>query len=400
MCIRDSIRIEDVRSNLEVCRKKKLKLDYFQIDDGWQLNVGDWLEMKPDFRGKMKRLADEIHKSGYKAGLWLAPLVATVDSNVFREHPDWFITDKKSLITRGKSYAGYNPGWAGGFYLGLDITHPEAMNYVRTVIRTVVHDWGYDVIKLDFLYGAAMSGLCKNNRHTRAERMLAAMQAIRDEAGAHTFIIGCGIPIMQGIGIVNGNRIGEDVAPYWVGKDDIQWGGESHVGTRNSLRNTLTRLHFHRKFWLNDPDCLMIRDTETELTARERKLLRDVICVSNGMLVISDDLKKLSNARIEEIRESFEFSKSLAKGRVFTLGLMDSSHPCFLLNTAGALLAMNYSDEPASPRLDTAQFERIFKRMGRKSPSRFTDENGKKHTAEKLEAGIMVEPHGSLLLRF
>ncbi len=29
---------------------------------------------------------------------------------------------------------------------------------------------------------------------------------------------------------------------------------------RNCVRNTLTRLFMHRQWWINDPDCIMLRD--------------------------------------------------------------------------------------------------------------------------------------------
>ena len=45
---------------------------FFQIDDGYQTHVGDWLSVKPKF-GDMKQLTDTIHEQGIKAGLWLAP---------------------------------------------------------------------------------------------------------------------------------------------------------------------------------------------------------------------------------------------------------------------------------------------------------------------------------------
>ena len=178
-----NITSEDILSNLAVCKKRKLKLDYFQIDDGWQRCVGDWLEMKPEFEGKMKHLADEIHRAGYKAGLWLAPFSATLSSHVFRRHPDWFIKDPSSLITGMKSYAGINPGWSGALFFGLDMTHPGAEEYVRRVVRTAVREWGYDVLKLDFLYSASLVGRCRNDSIGRAERLMKGLAAIREEAG-------------------------------------------------------------------------------------------------------------------------------------------------------------------------------------------------------------------------
>jgi len=394
------LKIDDILENLDVCRKKKLRLDYFQIDDGWQLNVGDWLEMKPDFAGKMAYLAEEIHRAGYRAGLWLAPLSATIASNIFKKNPDWFIRGGLPVLTKGKSYAGFNPGWSGGFFFGLDVTNPGAMEYLRKVIRTAAGEWGYDVLKLDFLYSGALSGSCVNNSLTRAERMKMALGAIREEAGADTFILGCGIPIMQGIGIVDGNRIGEDVSPNWIEKDEKTWGGESHVGTRNALRNTLNRAYMHRRLWLNDPDCLMIRDTDTNLSESERKMLRDVICVSNGMLIISDNLSRVSEEKFAEIRECIAFSKTLNGGKVYPLGVMDTSHPTYLLNTAGALLALNFGDESSVVPLDAEQIARIFKSNGIKIPKAFIAETGERFGLRELAQGLALKARSSLVLTF
>ncbi len=395
-----NLKIDDILENLDVCRKKKLPLDYFQIDDGWQLNVGDWLEMKPDFDGKMAYLSDEIHRAGYKSGLWLAPLSATIASNIFKKNPKWFIRGGLPILTKGRAYAGFNPGWSGGFFFGLDVTNPEAMEYLRTVIHTAAREWGYDVLKLDFLYSGALAGSCADNSLTRAERLKSALNAIREEAGPETFILGCGMPIMQGIGIVDGNRIGGDVSPNWIEKDEKTWGGESHVGTRNSLRNTLTRAYMHRRLWLNDPDCLMIRDTDTELSESERKMLRDVICISNGMLILSDNLARVTEEKFVEIRQCIAFSKKLNRGKVYPLGVMDTPHPAYLLNTAGALLALNFGDENSVVPLDADQLSRIFKSNGIKMPRAFTAETGEKFTLRELSRGLALEARSSIILTF
>lgn len=50
----------------------------------------------------------------------------------------------------------------------------------------------------------------------------------------------------------------------------------------------------HRRLWLNDPDCLMLRARETQLTDGERQALAWTIAGSGGMLLISDDMSLLS----------------------------------------------------------------------------------------------------------
>ena len=63
-----------------------------------------------------------------------------------REHPDWL------LLHEGKPwYCGCN--W-GGFY-ALDIDNPEFQAYLKAVFTRVLDEWGFDLVKLDFLYAAA-----------------------------------------------------------------------------------------------------------------------------------------------------------------------------------------------------------------------------------------------------
>ncbi len=52
----------------------------------------------------------------------------------------------------------------------------------------------------------------------------------------------------------------------------------------------------HRRLWLNDPDCLMLRQRETSLNRNERGALAAAIAVSGGMLLLSDDMSLLGPA--------------------------------------------------------------------------------------------------------
>ena len=69
----------------------------------------------------------------------------------------------------------------------------------------------------------------------------------------------------------------------------------SAVSTLNALRNVLSRWWMHDSLWLNDPDCLMVRDTDTALTPDEVRTLATVIALSGGMVLDSDNLRKLSD---------------------------------------------------------------------------------------------------------
>jgi alpha-galactosidase len=51
----------------------------------------------------------------------------------------------------------------------------------------------------------------------------------------------------------------------------------------------------HRKLWLNDPDCLMLRSDETRMSARAIEAWARAVGVSGGMALVSDDLALLGD---------------------------------------------------------------------------------------------------------
>jgi alpha-galactosidase len=89
------------------------------------------------------------------------------------------------------------------------------------------------------------------------------------------------------VGIVDGMRIGPDVAPYWGA-------GSADPGTAPAIDAIVTRSFMHRRLWLNDPDCVMLRAEETGLSSDEREALAWTIAASGGMLLVSDDMGLLS----------------------------------------------------------------------------------------------------------
>ena len=66
-------------------------LRYVQIDDGYQPAMGDWLEPGKAFGGDLGGVLREIRKRGFEPAIWVAPFIAEAGSNLFRNHPDWFM---------------------------------------------------------------------------------------------------------------------------------------------------------------------------------------------------------------------------------------------------------------------------------------------------------------------
>ena len=288
-----------VRHNLQ--RAVDWPFEVFQIDDGYQAAVGDWLSTNERFPTELGGLAEPIRSAGLTPGIWLAPFLVAPDSTLARDHPDWIATHPS-----GRPLIGMvNPGW-GGPVLTLDTTRPEVLDHLERTAAALV-EAGFPYLKLDFTYAPSLSGRFADPTRTPAERVRAGMEAVRRGAGDHAFLLGCGLPLGAGVGVVDGMRIGADVAPWWDVQPD-QWNPPGYTGvepaTSHAWVNTLTRSFMHRRLWLNDPDCLMLRTSDTKLSPEAARAWALAVGVSGGMALVSDDLALLgadARALLDEV---------------------------------------------------------------------------------------------------
>jgi alpha-galactosidase len=290
----------DLRTNL--ARAAEWPFDVFQLDDGFQPAIGDWLTTNDKFPTELDGLAAAIAAEGRTPGVWIAPFLVGPDSEVARRHPDW----RAVHLASGTPLVGMvNDGW-GGAVDTLDTTNPEVLDHLEGVARGLV-DAGYPYLKLDFTYAPSIHGGYADPSRTPAQRVRAGFEAIRRGAGAATFLLGCGAPLGAAVGLVDGMRIGADVAPWWH-VQDFQYRPPGHTGgepaTVNAWRNTLSRSFLHRRLWLNDPDCLMLRAERTALEPEQMRAWALAVGVSGGMALVSDDLSLLgpdARALLDEV---------------------------------------------------------------------------------------------------
>jgi alpha-galactosidase len=304
----------DVMANLARAGGDGWPFSVFQVDDGYQAAIGDWLTTSDRFARATEpgegvgRLAAAISEAGYQAGLWLAPFLVAPDSAVATEHPDWVAR----MPDGGDPLPGsFNPPWGGG--LGglmwtLDTTHPEVQAHLEEVARTL-REMGYGYLKLDFTYAPSFDGVWHDPTMTPAERVRAGYAAIRRGAGDDAFLLGCGAPLSNLVGLVDGMRIGADVAPAW----DNERQERPRAGylamlpaTRHAAAATFSRAFMHRRLWCNDPDCVMLRHEATAMTPEQVETWAQVVERSGGMAIVSDDLSLLdatARARFEQLLE-------------------------------------------------------------------------------------------------
>ena len=269
---------QSIRDDLNGCATLMERGELFQIDDGWEPAVGDWLTADAKkFPHGMRDAADAIHAKGYLAGLWLAPFVCQKESRIYREHPDWLLKHEG-----GDWYCGSN--W-GGFF-ALDIDNAEFVDYLRRCFDRVLNDWGFDLLKLDFLYAAAPFG---SEDESRAARMSRAVRLLRELCG-DKLILGCGVPLMPAFGLVDYCRIGCDVGLDWKNNLIVRNANREVVSTRNSIGNTVFRRQLNGRAWLNDPDVFFLRDDNLKLSEGQKRTLAEVNALFGGILLCSDSM--------------------------------------------------------------------------------------------------------------
>ncbi|CAJ1938890.1 unnamed protein product [Cylindrotheca closterium] len=232
------------------------------VDDGYMTAWGDWDSFKPKKFTDMRFVSQDIERNGMRPGIWLAPFACDKHSMIAKQHPDWIIRNDQGRPANSSN--------CGKFFYGLDATNPHVREYVAKCIRRAVKDWGFEALKIDFLYAACLEGNGKYDLSmTRAQAMHLALQTIREAAGPNVFLIGCGCPVGVGIGYVDGMRISADTGPTWYPAFPLPWWDNGTLPSlRAMIRNSMTRASYGHRWWHNDPDCLLLGKT-TSLTNDE-----------------------------------------------------------------------------------------------------------------------------------
>lgn len=285
-----------IEDNLNAFAERDIPIDIFQIDDGWQTRIGDWLSTKPTFPNGMKSVAHKIHQKGFKAGLWLAPFIVEPKSRIFQEKKDWILRglDGKPLAV------GYAAHWSGRFY-ALDFYNKEVQEYLTGVFHTVLQTWDFDMVKLDFLY--AVAALPRPNK-TRGQVMSDALHFLRRLVG-DKILLGCGVPLGSAFGLVDYCRIGADIHLSWEHKLLKFLKNRERVSTIVALRTVLSRWQLNGRAFLNDPDVFILREKKHQLTENQQDTILIINTLLGDMLFTSDYLGDYTEGSLRKFQSIF-----------------------------------------------------------------------------------------------
>lgn len=350
--------------------RDRYPIDYIQVDDGYFNHRGDWTIPSDLFPHGMKFIADKIKEAGFKPGIWLSPFQISGGSKIFQQHPDWTIRDEKGnpIGHEFDSSLKYS-------YYGLDCTNPAVIDWVKSLFRTITKEWGYEYVKIDFLFAATFDGLRHDKNATRAQALRRGLEAIREAVGAKVPVLGCLAPLGQAIGLVNSYRVSPDTATRWK----APWPYECGPAMRDTMRNTILRYFMHNRFWANDPDCVIARRgkdrsefskaAEIEYLSKggtisedEVKFEMTVLALLGGPLIYSDDPIHLSPER----ERYLPLILPPCQGKARIIDLLESALPRILnlkfhedYDSWDLVGLLNWDDSPEDAQVD-------FSRLGLK----------------------------------
>ena len=254
------------------------RFNLFQIDDGYETFVGDWLDVDPQkFPNGLKPVLDKILSRGYRAGIWLAPFVAEEKSRLYHEHRDWFKKGPDGECVK----CGSN--WSG-FY-ALDLENKDALDYIAKCLKHYA-DMGFTFFKLDFLYAA---NLPDYDGKTRSEAAEYAYRFLRETLGEH-LILGCGATVFNALGKFDYLRVGPDVSLKFDDAWFMRFMHRERISTKVTLQNTIYRSFLDARFFGNDPDVFLLRDENLALSFEQRRALVTINALFGSVMMTSDNL--------------------------------------------------------------------------------------------------------------
>lgn len=306
-----------VERNLEVIHHELKDLKYIQIDDGYQPAMGDWLDKGKSFGGDVQFVMEEVRNSGQEPAIWVAPFIASTNSRILKEHPDWFVQNAagKPMPAAEVSFTG----WGSGGWYCLDGTHPAVQAHLEEVFRVMREQWKCTYFKLDAnFWGAIHGGRFHDPTATRVQAYRRGMEAVRRGA-RDAFLLGCNHPIWPSLGLIDGSRSSGDIARDWK-------------TVSSCMQETMDRNWQNGRLWWNDPDAVLLTSRsggpmKGSLTEEEFRFHATAAYASGGMILSGDDLTEIPPARLSMLRKLmpptgvaaiFDDASTLEVGRITT----------------------------------------------------------------------------------
>lgn len=175
----------------------KVSFQTLMLNEGY-CELGDWLDPKINWPGGLDRVAREIFKEGYRAGVWIAPFVASSKSKLFKKNPDWFATDEKNQFII--EHENDNE-----LVYALDLSNNNVLKYLERVFGSL-RKMGFIYYELAYL-SAGFKKIKQHRKHNNEATSFniyrEVLQVIRKEIGEGSLFVASNAPLAPLIGIAD-----------------------------------------------------------------------------------------------------------------------------------------------------------------------------------------------------
>ncbi|MEI6423694.1 MAG: alpha-galactosidase, partial [Lentisphaerota bacterium] len=292
--------LDDVLDSAEVIAELKTQgypLDFVQVDGGFCMHLSEWSIPKSGFSKGIKHLSRKINSMGLKFGLWFAPYIQNINTDVVKKHPEWLLKGKDGEPLELKKS---NVGQA---YL-IDYTHPGAIDWLKNQIRLFVDEWHVEWIKLDGPnYDLYRRGKLNDRSRTNSEMLTETFRVMRKEAGKDVLIEGEGMMGLA-LGFVDLHRVQTDNHPKWY--DDRKQGD---IYAPRVYGKELIMSFLHNTWWCNHRENVILRNfpslyceergrnphaIENVFTEEELRTQLTSAFMGSGGMLLTDPMKELA----------------------------------------------------------------------------------------------------------
>ena len=152
-------------------------VERFVLDDGWfgarrndAAGLGDWVVSKDVYPQGLAPLISHVRSLGMQFGIWVEPEMVNVDSNVYRQHPEWVLSEPGYLAIFSRNQ------------LVLNLAIPEAFAHVEQQLDALLSDHDIAYVKWDMnrahVQGSGADGAAGSHHQTLAVyRLLDSLRA-------------------------------------------------------------------------------------------------------------------------------------------------------------------------------------------------------------------------------
>jgi hypothetical protein len=328
---------------------KALGYDYFHFDLGYGYSRSEYATPNASqFPHGMWDLTHRIGRLGLKVGVWTAPFEVGERAWIYEHHKDWLVHNAHGdpiSIAKAEEVEGER-------LFVLDVTHPDAQEYLRQTYRTLVREWGARYIKLDFMDNTAIEAYYHRPNTTALEAQRIGLEIIRKAVGDDVLLDKDGSPMLNPVGLVDEGRVSQDT-------------GHAFLRSKEAEPGIAARYYMHRNFFIDDPDAFTVsrqlleeRTIEAPLTLNEAQVSIVLAAVSGGMFEIGDDLpilgsdpERLALVKNSDLLAMVKLGRAALPVDLLTYADKDEQPSVFLLREdqrQSMLAVFNWTEQPNS----------------------------------------------------